>query len=159
MPNSDARLRYGYIAALIAAAGIIAAVLLYGHTPTVSPHTTIAVQTSPTPAAAKLGVEITALRLSAAGYMLDLRYRIVDIKKAAALLDRKIAPYLIEQASGAKLMVPNTPKLGPLRQTRKPANNRRTNFIFFANPGRFIKAGDKVSLVVGDTKIDNLTVE
>ena len=154
--NSDAPHRYAYIAVLVVAAGI--AIASPGCAPPADPRHDSSTVTARA-AAAKLGVEVTALRLSAAGYMLDLRYRIVDTAKATALLDRKVAPYLIEQVSGARLMVPNTPKLGPLRQTGKSANSHRTRFVFFANPGRFIKAGDKVTLVAGNTKIGNLIVE
>lgn len=106
----------------------------------------------------ELGICIEGVRRSAAGYMLDLRYKVIDSGKASPLLDRKLHPYLLEQASGAKLFVPSSAKIGPLRQTTgKPASDQ-TFFALFANPGRYVEAGQKLTLVVGDQRVENLTV-
>ncbi len=107
----------------------------------------------------KWGIKIVAIRLSAKGYMLDFRYKVIDPKKSLPIFDPKINPYIIDQASGAKCFVPSAPKTGSLRQkTRNPEANR-DYFILFANPGRLVKAGNKVTLVIGDFKAENLTVE
>ena len=107
----------------------------------------------------KWGINIVAIRLSAKGYMLDFRYKVVDPKKSLPIFDPKINPYIIDQASGAKCFVPSAPKTGSLRQkTRNPETNR-DYFILFSNPGRLVKAGNKVTLVIGDFKAENLTVE
>ena len=108
--------------------------------------------------AEKWGVEIIALRLSAGGYMLDFRYRVIDAEKAAPLFDRKIKPHLIDEATGAKFAVPEPPKVGALRTTRPPQADRNY-FIMFANPGRYIKKGNKVTVVIGEFKAENLVVE
>ena len=108
----------------------------------------------------KLGIEIVGLRRSAAGYMLDFRYRLLDPAKAAPLLDRKLNPYLLDEASGAQLSVPDAPKVGQLRPTsRNKVIPGRNYYILFANPGQFLKPGSKVALVVGDLKIEHLTVQ
>jgi hypothetical protein len=108
----------------------------------------------------QLGIEIVGLRRSAAGYMLDFRYRLLDPVKAAPLLDRKLSPYLLDEATGAQLRVPTAPKVGQLRPTsRNKIIPGRNYYILFANPGRYLKAGSKVSLVSGDALIHNLTVE
>ena len=108
-----------------------------------------------------LGIRMEGLRLSAAGYMLDFRYRVIDPAKAAPLLDKKVRPYLLDEASGAQLAVPDTAKLGQLRTTgrNKVIHDDRDYFILFANPGRFVQAGNKMTLVMGDLRIANLTVE
>jgi len=111
---------------------------------------------------ASLGIMVSGLRLSSVGYMLDFRYRVIDPEKATALMDSKIKPYLLVEATGAKLQIPNTPKLGLLRQ--RPRNNAMLKkdheyFIIFSNLGRRLQSGDKVSVVVGETKIENLSVE
>ena len=107
----------------------------------------------------KWGIRILSIRQSANGYMLDFRYRVIDPDKASALLNRKDKPYLIDQASGARLMVPSAPKVGPLRQTSvKPIPNRNY-FILFANPGKYVKPGNHVTVVIGDFKAENLVVE
>lgn len=110
-------------------------------------------------AAERLGIEVTAMGLSAAGYMIDLRYRVLDPEKAAPLLSRKIRPHLVDETSGAVLAVPNSPKLGAIRQTDARPKIGREYFVLFANPGRLLQPGARVSLVMGDTKLENLTVQ
>lgn len=106
-----------------------------------------------------LGIEVEGIRLSAAGYMLDFRYRVLDPVKAAPLLDRKIQPYLLDEASGARLAVPDAPKVGRLRTTsRNKVIPGRNYYILFANPGRYLQAGSKVTLVAGDVRISDLSV-
>lgn len=104
------------------------------------------------------GVKVLAIRLSANGYLLDFRYKVIDAEKAAPLFSREIKPYLLDQASGAVFGVPSSPKVGSLRQTRPPVAGKNY-FIMFANPANYVKKGSKVSVVIGDLKIENLTVE
>lgn len=108
----------------------------------------------------QLGIQIVGLRRSAAGYMLDFRYHLVDPAKASALLDRKVRPYLLDEATGATLAIPEAPKVGQLRPTsRNKVIAGRNYYMLFANPGRFLSAGSRVTLVAGDVKIRHLTVE
>jgi hypothetical protein len=104
------------------------------------------------------GIKILSIRLTAGGYMLDFRYSVGDAQKASPIFSRKINPYLIDQTSGAKFMVPESPKVGALRQTKKPVAGKNY-FIMFANPGQYIKKGNKVTVVIGDFKAENLTVQ
>ena len=103
------------------------------------------------------GIQITGIRQTAAGHMLDFRYRVVDSDKARPLFLRQTKPYLIDQASGKVLAVPTTAKVGPLRTSDKPREGR-IYWMFFANPG-VVKAGSKVTVVIGDFKAEDLTVE
>lgn len=105
------------------------------------------------------GIEVLGLRQASAGYMIDFRYRVLDPDKAAPLLDHKIQPYLLDPASGAKLFVPSTPKLGQLRQTPKHPVAGDRYFMFFANPGRYAQPGSRLTLVAGDLRLENLTVQ
>jgi len=105
----------------------------------------------------KWGIKVEAVHLSAGGYMIDFRYRVIDAKKAAAIADPKEKPYIIDQATGAKFIVPAPPKVGPLRNT-KNIQADRVYFIFFANPGKYIKTGQKITVCVGEVKIENLEV-
>ena len=104
------------------------------------------------------GVKVLPIRLSAEGYMLDFRYRVLDAEKAAPLFDRKIKPYLVDEATGAILVVPEPPKVGALRNTRKPQPDRNY-FVLFANPGRYVQKGKRVTVVIGDFKAEHLVVE
>lgn len=105
------------------------------------------------------GIRVESLRLTAADYMLDLRYRITDPERAAAFFSRKTEIQLVDPVSGARLAVPTTPKLGRLRQVARKDMPDRTYFVLFANPGRYLKAGSQVTLVAGDTHIAQLRVE
>jgi hypothetical protein len=106
----------------------------------------------------KWGVRPLSLRQTAEGYMLDFRYRIIDAEKAAPLFSPRIKPYIIDQATGAVMAVPDVPKLGSMRSTRKPIKDKNYA-ILFANPGQHIKPGSKVTVVIGDLKAENLVVE
>jgi hypothetical protein len=107
------------------------------------------------------GVRVSSVRLTAAGYMLDFRYTIVDPEKAAPLSDPKNKPVLIDQASGAEMMVPAPPKVGSLRSKSRnglPVAGR-SYFVLFANPGGYIKTGNKVTVAIGDFRAEDLTAE
>ena len=104
------------------------------------------------------GVKILAVRRAAAGHMLDFRYRVVDARKAAPLFVRQTKPYLIHQRSGKTLGVPETAKLGPLRNSNIPQAGR-VYWMFFGNPGGFVRTGDKVSVAIGDFRVADLIVE
>lgn len=105
------------------------------------------------------GIEVVALRRSAGGTMLDFRYRVTDAERARPILDRKAKAYLIDKASGRRLGVPDTPKVGPLRQTSRQPIVGRTYFVMFGNPGRLMKAGDRATVVIGDFRAEDLVVE
>jgi hypothetical protein len=109
----------------------------------------------------RMGIKLQGLRLSAAGSMLDLRYRVLDAKKAAPLLDGKNQVVLIDDLRGAKLGVPDTPVLGRIRQTAR--NNAiatdRSYFIMFANPGKAMRVGDLASLQLGQEVLGELKVQ
>jgi hypothetical protein len=106
------------------------------------------------------GVKIESLRTSAAGNLLDFRFRIIDPEKASYLVDRRNKAYMIDQASGKVLSVPTTAKVGPMRQTVRYGlpKKDRIYFILFGNP-HLIKPGDKATVVIGDFKAENIVVE
>ena len=107
------------------------------------------------------GIEVQGIRLSAAGHLLDFRYRVVDAEKAAPLLDRRIKAQLIHQPTQKVLAVPNTAKVGPLRQTVKYGKPRvgTIYFVLFGNTGGFLKAGHRVTVVIGDFRLEDVIVE
>jgi hypothetical protein len=110
---------------------------------------------------ATYGIQVEGLRLTAAGSMLDFRYRVLDAQKAAPFLNGKVQPALLDEVRGAKLGVPNTPKLGRIRQTSRNnvIHTDRSYFIMFGNPGKALQSGDKVALLLGQVRITDLTVQ
>ncbi|HEY0721268.1 MAG TPA: hypothetical protein VGE50_08435 [Gammaproteobacteria bacterium] len=104
------------------------------------------------------GIEYHGVRLTAAGYLLDFRYRVKDAKKAAPLLDRHAKTYVIVEKSDAKLGVPVSDKIGALRSSTKNIHEENNYFIMFSNPGRHVQSGDRVRVVIGDLVTEPLTV-
>ena len=104
------------------------------------------------------GVEVLFVRQTAAGYMLEFRYKVLDPEKAAALFERQTKPVLTHAESGAKFIVPTPAKTGALRNSNAPLEGR-TYWMFFANPGRFVDQGDLVSIEIGDFLVEGLVVE
>jgi hypothetical protein len=109
--------------------------------------------------AEKWGVGNFKVRHTSAGYMLDIRYYVFDSAKAKPLFSRKLRPFVIEEASAVKYGVPASPKVGFLRQAPSHVKENKEYFLMIANPGNRIKTGDKLTLVIGDFRIEHLTVE
>jgi hypothetical protein len=106
----------------------------------------------------KWGIEVAAIHTAAAGNMVDFRYKVLDPKKAEALFAKKNKPYLIHQKTGKVLAVPRTAKVGPLMSSYHPKQDR-TYWMFFGNQTKLVQSGDKVTVVIGDFKAENLVVE
>lgn len=115
---------------------------------------------TPEQLAERWGVQVLGVTYSAAGYMLDFRYRVTDPEKARPVVDHRIKPYLEHRSTGAKLMVPAPPKVGPLRQTSRGSDPTigRMYVILFANPNKWVQPGDEVDIVIGDFKAEHLVV-
>lgn len=135
-------------------------------TPPASAPVAPVAQPAPSAAAAPMvveefGVQVRGVRLSANGYLVDLRYRVLDPARARAMLDRKVRPVLVDETSGSRFYVPAPPIVGALRQTarNKVIHTDRDYFMLFANPDRKLKAGSKVALYVGEQRFGDLQIE
>ena len=107
------------------------------------------------------GVRPASIRLTASDYFVDFRYLITDPEKSKAILSRSKENrevYLLVQKTGKKFPVPIT-KVGPLRSTTVSPKKGRQYTILFSNLGKSIKKGDKVSVIIGKFKVENLVVE
>jgi hypothetical protein len=103
------------------------------------------------------GVDVMGVRLSAAGHMVEFRYRVLDAEKAEPLFERLVKPHLIHEGTGAALSVPVPAKTGPLRTSDAPIEGR-VYWMFFGNPG-LVRVGEKVSVVIGEFRAGGLVVE
>jgi len=103
------------------------------------------------------GVEVMFVRRTAAGYMLEFRYKVLDAKKAKPLFERRTKPLLTHVETGAKLIVPTPAKTGALRNSNLPIAGR-IYWMFFANPGKLVKPGQHVSIEIGKFHADQLLV-
>jgi hypothetical protein len=106
------------------------------------------------------GVQVQGISRTAGGYMLDFRFRVLDADKALSLFDHRVKPYVVAEKSGLKLPVPAAAKVGAFRPTNRGKNIRsdKTYYMIFANPDSYLKAGDKVSVIIGDFRVEHLTV-
>jgi hypothetical protein len=104
------------------------------------------------------GVDDIHVRSTASGAMLRFSYRVVDAEKAKILNDKNTKPHLIVPQTGATLEVPETEKVGKLRQTAAPQNGREY-WMVFGNAGRMLKPGDHVDIVIGAFRAHELLVE
>lgn len=108
---------------------------------------------------AEHGIEIVALRLTAGGRVLDLRYRVTDAALAAPLLDRRTEVNGLDQATGTVLPVPRSVKIGAMRQSAVEPQPGRIYFVFFGNTGRLVRRGSLVTARFGAVEIRDLVVE
>lgn len=104
------------------------------------------------------GVDIVGVRPVSSGYMLRFAYRVLDPVKAAPLFDERAKPYLYDAASGARMAVPAMENIGELRQTPQPKADR-TYFVIFGNPGKLVKSGGHVRIVIGKFEAGDLIVD
>jgi hypothetical protein len=108
--------------------------------------------------ARRFGVDELQVRSTASGSSLEFRYRVLDAEKAAVLNDRRSTPVLIDQKTGNRLTVPTMEKIGALRQAAPPEPGREY-WMVFANPGKLVKPGQRVDVVIGAFRATSLTVE
>jgi hypothetical protein len=104
------------------------------------------------------GVEIIGVKPVSSGYMLEFSYRVLDPDKVKLLNDRKSKAYLRDEASGTVLAVPAMENVGELRSGSAPELDR-IYFMIFGNPGKLVKSGSRVSIIVGDFHVDGVIVD
>jgi hypothetical protein len=110
-------------------------------------------------AARQWGIEAVSLRPTLGDSMLDFRFKVVDVAKAKPLFDRKKKPYLFDPANGVALGVPDS-KLGALRASvRNPPVAGKQYYVMFANALGSVPRGHKVTVVIGDCKLEHVVVE
>jgi hypothetical protein len=103
------------------------------------------------------GIEVLYVRQTAAGYMLEFRYKVLDAEKAKPLFLRQVKPVLTHVESGTQLIVPTPAKTGALRNSNVPLA-QHAYWMFFANPGKRVSVGDHVNITIGDFEVDGLVV-
>jgi len=104
------------------------------------------------------GVDLLSVKAVESGELIRFNYRVLDADKAKALNDKKTDPFLISSAAHAKLVVPSLEKVGQLRQSSTPIAGK-TYWMAFSNPGRIVRRGDRVDVVVGQFRAEGLVVE
>ena len=104
------------------------------------------------------GIESLSVKTVESGEVIRFTYRVLDPGKAKALNDKKNEPTLIDPQAGVSLVVPQMEKIGQLRQTAPPEAGK-SYWMAFSNKGRMVKRGDRVEVVIGPFRAENLVVD
>ena len=102
--------------------------------------------------AARYGIDVNLIGLTAAGGLVEFRYQVVDPDKADQMIhDDKLLPIVVVEESGATMLISR-----PHHATDVQLGG--TYFFLFANAHDAIHAGSKVTLVLGDSRLEHLVV-
>jgi hypothetical protein len=104
------------------------------------------------------GVDSFNVKAAESGELIRFSWRVMDPAKAKPLNDKKAQPSLIDPQAGVSLVVPTMEKVGQLRQSSTPEVGK-SYWMAFSNPGRRVKRGDHVNVVIGQFHADGLIVE
>lgn len=104
------------------------------------------------------GVDSINAKAVESGELIKFSYRVIDAQKAKTLNDKTIQPVMYDPALRAKLVIPSLEKVGQLRQAQTPEAGK-IYWMAFSNPGRVVKRGDRVTVVIGDFHVDGLVVQ
>ena len=104
------------------------------------------------------GIDSPTVKAVESGELIRFSYRVLDAEKAKTLNDKTIDAYLISPAAGVRLSVPTLEKVGQLRQSPTPEAGK-SYWMAFSNPGRRVKPGDRVNVVIGNFQAEGLVVE
>jgi hypothetical protein len=104
------------------------------------------------------GIESPSVKAVESGELIRFSYSVLDADKAKALNDKKSEPHLIFPDAGLRLSIPALEKVGQLRQSSTPEAGK-SYWMAFSNPGRRVKRGDRVNVVIGQFHADGLIVE
>jgi hypothetical protein len=124
------------------------------------------------------GIQVTGIALTRANSALELRYKVLAPEKATLLADSQSEAYILDHASGAKIPLRSPQSEGAFPQHSRarsaalmmrdagsfpPTPSRivpdKVYSVLLPNPGGVVKGGNKVAMVVGTVRNDNLVVE
>jgi hypothetical protein len=108
--------------------------------------------------AGQWGVDQMWVQLTESGNLVKFSYHVVDAAKAAPINDGSSNPALVDNKAHVSLQIPTMEKVGPLRQSAPPVTGK-VYWMAFSNKGNFVKAGHRVSVVIGQFRVDGLLVQ
>lgn len=109
---------------------------------------------SPKRFAALTGLEVRWVAESGDGGILDLRYRVVDEKKASAHKSHQSVPAIIDLASGEALATQWMGHAHPVYSFQPDRNY----WMLFLNPGGMVERGDLVAVRLGHARLTGVQV-
>ncbi len=102
----------------------------------------------------RLGIRLVYVATTGAGGLLDVRFQVLDPDKAAALHDAATPPVVIDDSTG---VVADSLLMG--HSHTAPFDAGVVYYLIFENPGNMVKRGGTVSVLLGNTEIDGVTVQ
>lgn len=110
-------------------------------------------------------LEVAKVSISGLGMLLDVRYRILG--ETEELSFEPTDSYIIDEATGTKLLVQNAARVGRLASTKKfervPVPGQEDfiplQYMIVENQERLVKPGSKVTVVIGGIRQEHVTVE
>lgn len=105
--------------------------------------------------AERFGIEVKLVAVTAAGGIVDLRYQVVDPDKADALLhDPALFPKLVNERTGAKLVIDTPP-----HNHQAEFELGGTYYFLLPNAKNAIAEGASVTLVIGHARLEHLVAQ
>lgn len=104
------------------------------------------------------GVDSLSVKSVESGELIRFTYRVLDPEKAKPINDKQTEANLFAPEKHVQLVVPIMEKVGQLRQSSTPVAGK-SYWMAFSNPGRPVKRGDRVNIVIGQFHADGLVVE
>jgi hypothetical protein len=99
------------------------------------------------------GVKITEVAVTGGGGLVDLRYQVVDPELANELHDPSTPPAVVDENSG--LVVHD---LLMSHSHNGPYKTGVTYYLIFNNPGNWVHRGSKVSVLLGNARVEHVAV-
>ena len=104
------------------------------------------------------GVDSLSVKAAESGELIRFSYRILDPQKAKILNDKTTQAFLNSPEHHIQLVIPSLEKVGQLRQSNTPEAGK-SYWMAFSNPGRRVRPGDRVNVVIGNFQAQGLVVE
>jgi hypothetical protein len=104
------------------------------------------------------GIDSLSVKAVESGELIRFSWRVLDADKAKTLSDKKIDAFLIAPDEHIRLSIPSLENVGQLRQSSTPEAGK-SYWMAFSDPGRRVKRGDRVNVVIGQFHAEGLVVE
>lgn len=101
----------------------------------------------------RVGVRVTSVAVTGGGGLVDLRFRVFDPDKAAAIHDPATPPAIVDEASGLLIS-----QLFMGHAHSGPFAPAVTYYLIFENTANWVHHGSKVTVLLGDAQLEHVIV-
>lgn len=103
--------------------------------------------------AQRSGVRVSLVAVTGAGGLVDLRYQVLDPNAASAVHDPANPPAVVDERTGLVVqnLLMNHAHSGAYRAGA-------TYYLVFENPGNWVRRGAKVTVLLGNARLEHVTV-